>query len=502
VGCLSENTLAGLLNWQLGPDRRAEADAHLEACPTCRERIALFAADERHQETVVERRDSSLAETLVRHRSADKGPLLEAGESVDHYQVLRPLGRGAMGEVYLARDSKLGRKVALKLMRPELFENQEAVARFQHEARAMARVNHPNVVTIHAVGEHRGMPYVAMEYIDGEPLSAKLMSGGVEVRDALRISMGIAEALQEAHKLGVVHRDLKPENVIASYDGRVRVVDFGLAKMQELDNADTFAPTPVRSDDMLETLSGNRIGTPLYMSPEQWKAEETSSAADVWALGIMLHEMLTGTVPFHAQNLVDLARKICDDEEQLPFHASVPPHLRELLKRCLARDHRDRPAIHEVIETLQKASDGERTAPSARPAALSNPPESMLSRGAVPWVIAGAVGLLVGALVIGVVVTSQRESARTPSEPPEPAAALPEPEESDESDEEPTPSETTAGDSTAATAQAGDSTPSATSTSSALAPPAHRAPPRELGRPAPKKSGNDVFAKPPSNAGY
>lgn len=463
--------------------------------------------DQRYTETLDEHPSDSMAATLVRRKphgscpdDTARAPLLAGGELVDHFEVVRQLGHGAMGQVYLARDSKLGRKVALKLMRPELFANAEAIARFQHEARAMARVNHPNVVTIHAVGEHRGMPYVAMEYVDGEPLSARLDSQVMAVDDALRISLGIAEALREAHKLGVVHRDLKPENVIASQDGRIRVVDFGLAKMQDVDNADTFAPTPVKADDPLSTLAGHRIGTPLYMSPEQWKAEETNSAVDVWALGVMLHEMLTGRVPFHAQNLVDLARRVCDDQEEVRIDERVPPPLRELVRRCLARDKSVRPDIHEVIEELRAASQ-HAPSPSSRPRPEepASPPSVGPVAGILPWAIAGAVGLLVGGVAIALVVTTLRNDD-APSGTPDPPASSHTRDGEEHAEVTTEPSASTASPDTASNAGA-DATSSANASTDASSG-ATATPPRRAPQPVRRKQGDEIFSKPPSNAGY
>ncbi len=297
----------------------------------------------------VTRLDDELGESAPEH-----APHLWAGDSLDHYEVLLMLGRGAMGEVYLAQDTKLGRKVALKLMRSEMFQNDEAARRFQNEARAMAQINHPNVVTIHAVGEHEGVPYVAMEFVRGQSLYERL-DPGLDDEEARRIALAVASALQQAHELGIVHRDLKPENVIAARDGAVKVLDFGLAKTVAMDEESSFADTPMPGGDEAMTRLGARVGTPLYMSPEQWRMSEITTATDVWAFGILLYEMHTGRVPFRGVDLADLAHKICDPDVAPGDAPEIPPAIAGIIARCLRRDASERPSITQVIAALDRA---------------------------------------------------------------------------------------------------------------------------------------------------
>ncbi|MEQ9324226.1 MAG: serine/threonine-protein kinase, partial [Polyangiaceae bacterium] len=273
MGCLDQNTLARLHGEQLGTGELLRVQQHLAECDDCRDLSAAVhlsivgratavqrstgvtridrrrqpgGARDTEQMTAhmnVTRLDDELGESAPEH-----APHLWAGDSLDHYEVLLMLGRGAMGEVYLAQDTKLGRKVALKLMRSEMFQNDEAARRFQNEARAMAQINHPNVVTIHAVGEHEGVPYVAMEFVRGQSLYERL-DPGLDDEEARRIALAVASALQQAHELGIVHRDLKPENVIAARDGAVKVLDFGLAKTVAMDEESSFADTPMPGGD-------------------------------------------------------------------------------------------------------------------------------------------------------------------------------------------------------------------------------------------------------------
>ncbi|HSK02053.1 MAG TPA: serine/threonine-protein kinase, partial [Kofleriaceae bacterium] len=215
-----------------------------------------------------------------------EGPLAE-GTRVGDFRIRGLLGEGAMGEVYLAQDLTLGRRVALKLFKRSVVQD-DVAERFLEEARATASFNHPHIVTLHAVGEHLGRPYLALEYIDGESLRARLAAGPLPVREALRHGRAVADAIAEAHRRGLVHADLKPENVVISRDGRVRVVDFGLARLAG------GAAT-----------SGS--GTPAYMAPERWRNAAPTGAIDVWALGMMLHELVTCRRPFSDEVLGGLA---------------------------------------------------------------------------------------------------------------------------------------------------------------------------------------------------
>ena len=210
--------------------------------------------------------------------------LFEAGELVDHFEVVELLGEGGMGAVYLAVDTKLGRRVALKVVQRSHLGSAKAVESFLYEARTTARFNHPHIVTVYAVGEHRGSPYVALEYLEGQTLQEILREGRLTLEPALRIGLAVAEALVEAHAHDVLHRDLKPANIVIPRDGRVRVLDFGLAK-----RLDGEAPPSTRFlgfGPREYTWAG--AGTPAYMAPEQWRAEETTVATDVWAMGVLL----------------------------------------------------------------------------------------------------------------------------------------------------------------------------------------------------------------------
>jgi WD40 repeat protein/serine/threonine protein kinase len=291
--------------------------------------------------------------------------LLEPDRMVDHFRVMRPIDRGGMAEVYLARDTKLGRKVALKLIRPESLGSTDAVERFLFEARTTAKFNHPHIVTIHAVGEDEGRPYVALEYLEGQTLRQRLEQR-LGLREALRVGLAVAEALEVAHAAGILHRDLKPENVMLARDGQLRVLDFGLAKVLPHD-----PPTPpfagiepgVLRPEMLqstvevrfETTGRGMRGTAPYMAPEQWQEQQATAATDTWALGVMLYEMLAGRRPFDEPDLFRLAMRVCSGDPPSPLaqHRSVPSELSELVVSCLERDPALRPGAGQLVGRLK-----------------------------------------------------------------------------------------------------------------------------------------------------
>jgi serine/threonine protein kinase len=287
-------------------------------------------------------------------------PSLAPGAMVDHFKVMRLIGRGGMGEVYLARDTRLGRKVALKVVHPEQIGSPAATESFLNEARAMARLTHPHIVTVYAVGDLDGSPYVALEYLDGQNLRSRLREDRPGVREALRLALAIAEALAEAHRNKILHRDLKPENVLLPKDGRPRVVDFGLAKMLGAERravagaADAATVDLTRGAPEVTAPSGIR-GSPPYMPPEQWLEEPTTEAADLWSFGIILHELVTGRRPYQESSLVTLCALV-SSRDPTPLAdglRELPAALSDLIARCLDKDPKRRPSAAEAVEVLE-----------------------------------------------------------------------------------------------------------------------------------------------------
>ncbi|MDY0004733.1 MAG: protein kinase, partial [Polyangia bacterium] len=325
--------------------------------------------------------------------------LLRPGERVDQYEVIRSLGAGGMGEVFLARDALLGRLAALKVVHPHLLSAAGSVERFLFEARATARFSHPSIVTIYGLGQVRGSPYIALEYLQGSTLRDRLKGGPLPLGETVETARRVAAALEEAHRQGVLHCDLKPENVFLPRDGRLRVLDFGLARLVEEkrlpvapgseqaseDGAGTKAAAPISvtatgSGSASGTAPGSTPvsvsasslppdlsprpettlrGTTSYMAPEQWQKMPLGPATDLWAFGVVLFEMLAGRRPFLGSPVAIYERVSAPDAAKRAAKA-LPPHLpaelRSLCLQCLARDPRERPTAQEAAARLRALS--------------------------------------------------------------------------------------------------------------------------------------------------
>ena len=273
------------------------------------------------------------------------------GERISAYEVVSVLGRGGMGEVYLAHDPRLGRKVAVKLLHRALTSNRDAARRFEQEARAASSLNHPNIVTIYEIGDLDERRFIAMEFVEGESLAA--MSGRpLDVTALARIGAQLGRALAVTHASGIVHRDIKPENVIVRPDGYVKVLDFGLARL-------AARPT-VTSALESETNPDVILGTPRYMSPEQARGGSAMSASDVFSLGVVLYELATGRHPFESGSTLGMLHSITTNvvtnpEQLVP---DMPPLLTKLLMAMLAKPENERPTAAEVEGTLTRLSTG------------------------------------------------------------------------------------------------------------------------------------------------
>jgi eukaryotic-like serine/threonine-protein kinase len=251
------------------------------------------------------------------------------GETIDHYRILGEIGAGGMGTVYRARDEILHRDVALKLLRTEKINNRESRAHILHEARAAASLNHPHICTIYQVGEFQGASYIAMEHVDGQPLSAQVPAGGLPLELILRYAGQIADALAHAHARGVIHRDLKTANVVITAQGYVKVLDFGLAKRIQED-----AIEETRS--MLSGFQGSdMVGTLPYMAPEILSGEKADARTDIWSFGVLLYNLATGALPFKGRTSFELTSSIL---KETPDRSAITnPSLRAVILRCLAK---------------------------------------------------------------------------------------------------------------------------------------------------------------------
>jgi len=286
---------------------------------------------------------------------------LEAGHKLAHYEIVAPIGKGGMGEVYQATDKKLGRDVAIKVL-PEAFaEDEERLRRFQREAKVLASLNHPNIAAIYGLEQSGTTHYVVLELVPGETLAERIARGPIPLDEALDIVIKIAEALEEAHAHGVVHRDLKPANIKLTPDGKVKVLDFGLAKAfveEAPDVDDSMSPTITRD----ATRIGVILGTAGYMSPEQAKGKTVDKRTDNFAFGVVLYEMLSSKKAFPGADVSEVLAsviKLEPDWRALP--ASLPPRVRRVLRRCLEKDARQR--CHDVADARIELEDDRVDAP-------------------------------------------------------------------------------------------------------------------------------------------
>jgi WD40 repeat protein len=284
-----------------------------------------------------------------------------AGTSVAHYRIVRVLGSGAMGQVYLARDARLGRLVALKFLSPDMLDSPEVRRQFDVEARTTASLSHPNVVTLFDVGEHEGRPWVALEYLEGSTLAQRMAQDWPGAGESLRVGVAIARAIEAAHAAGVLHRDLKPANVLLATDGRPRVLDFGIARFVARDDdapASQQRPMGGLDDDTVQFL-----GTPPYMAPEQWRREDTP-ATDVWALGLILYELLSRRHPLKGLDIGQIALRASSDEpiDPPPEFLALPTELAALVMRCLQKAPGARPTAAELREGLEAIEARQRAA--------------------------------------------------------------------------------------------------------------------------------------------
>src|SRR5438876_7543058 len=266
------------------------------------------------------------------------------GRTIGHYRLVALLGSGGMGEVYLAHDNVLGRKVALKLLPAYFTRDTERLRRFEQEARAASALNHPNIVTIHEIGHEDSFHFIAQEFVEGQMLSAHLGGKRPACDEALEIAMQVASALAAAHAKGIVHRDIKPENIMVhkgSHLGRqnyVKVLDFGIAKLADLP---AVAMKEATTRLLVRTEEGRAIGTAAYMSPEQARGESVDARTDIWSLGVVLYEMLTAKKPFDGNTSQDVIASILRDDLP-PLPSESPEGLKWILKKALRKDSEGR----------------------------------------------------------------------------------------------------------------------------------------------------------------
>jgi len=339
-----------------------------------------------------------------------------AGTTLSHYRVLRRLGAGGMGEVYLAFDTKLEREVALKVL-PTALADSDRLARLEREARAAAALKHPNIVTLYAIEEAGGLPFLVMELVEGETLRQRIPPTGFELEELLRLAVPLVDAVAAAHARGVTHRDLKPDNVMVTWDGHLKILDFGLAKLRapQTGAVDTAAETPF--PDETATREGMAVGTPGYMAPEQIRGQRADARADVFALGLLLFEAATGRHPFAADDPAARTLAILRDAPLVlsRLRPDLPRELERLLERCLEKDpNRRLSSAAELRHDLEALKGRLGRAPGRAPTVAVLPFADMSAEHDQSYFCEGLAEELINALtrVDGLQVTSRTSAFR------------------------------------------------------------------------------------------
>ncbi len=313
------------------------------------------------------------------------------GKKISHYKIKRLLGKGGMGEVYLANDTKLDRRVALKILPPEFAEVKDRMKRFVREAKSASALNHPNIITIYEINEVDGTHFIAEEFIDGKTLNQYVKSNPLNFKSALEIAIQIASALDEAHSVGIVHRDIKPDNVMIRKNGLVKILDFGIAKTisdfgfgnADLKTPDAESETVINSTNnpkseipnSKSTLPGMIIGTVNYMSPEQAKGKEVDARSDIFSFGVVLYEIISGHLPFEGETAMEMIGAILKDEPKPLNKTEVPSGIEKIIGKCLRKDRNERYQtikdvlidVRDVKQELEFQNKMERTVPPDKP---------------------------------------------------------------------------------------------------------------------------------------
>jgi non-specific serine/threonine protein kinase len=325
------------------------------------------------------------------------------GTTVSHYRILEKLGEGGMGEVYLAEDTKLNRKVALKFLPGQLASDVTFKERFKREAQAAAALNHPNIITIHEVSEHEGRPFIAMEYLEGKSLNEVIARKDLSIEEILNIAVQISDGLAKAHQAGIVHRDIKPHNILMDKDGRARICDFGLAKAKR---------------DAMLTQTGTTLGTVAYMSPEQARGQEVDQRSDIFSVGVILYQMFARQLPFKGEHEAAIFHSIINEHPQplARFNNQVSQELQRIVSKALAKDKEERyqhvDDMRADLKTESKSLEYVKTASVLRPADGEKPKKFK----PLPFIVAG-LGVIIVVLIY-LAFQGQKQPSRVRAERP------------------------------------------------------------------------------------
>ncbi len=325
-------------------------DAACEGNELLRGKVEALLASHQRADDFIETSAVGITTKIIENGQAD----LLVGRTIGHYKISKRIGTGGMGDVYLATDITAGRKAALKLLPTRFTGDAERLKRFQQEAHAVVGLNHPNILTVYEIGEDHSTHYIASELIEGETLRQRLMRGRMELSEAIDVAIQVASALAAAHEAGVVHRDIKPENIMLRPDGYVKVLDFGIAKLAEQE-----VPVTVPTDEALllvETNLGSILGTVRYMSPEQAYGAPVDKGTDIWSLGVVLYEMVTGHAPFTGETPGEAMSSILEKEPPplTSYVAHTAAELQEIISKTLRKDRKERyQSAHQLLEALK-----------------------------------------------------------------------------------------------------------------------------------------------------
>jgi Tol biopolymer transport system component len=313
-----------------------------------------------------------------------------AGARFNHYEILAPLGAGGMGEVWRARDTRLNREVAIKILPTSFANDADRLRRFKQEALATSALSHPNILTVHDIGDHEGAPFIVAELLEGEELREQLKDGALPVRAAIDYAQQIASGLAAAHAKGIVHRDLKPENLFITADGRVKILDFGLAKLKppQVGDVDTDAPTQKKITD-----PGTVMGTVGYMAPEQVRGLEADHRADIFSFGVILYEMLSGRRTFSGDSAIEVMNAILkeDPPELAATNPRVPQGLERLIRRCLEKKPERRfDTAHDLGYALEALSTSSGAAGTQAAAPVGAGKSQLFGNAWLAWAVAAA----------------------------------------------------------------------------------------------------------------
>jgi serine/threonine protein kinase len=333
--------------------------------------------------------------------------MLVTGTRLGVYEVVAPLGAGGMGEVYRARDTKLNRDVAIKILPDTFLQDPDRTARFEREAQLLAALNHPHIAAIYGLEHSGAAQFLVLELVEGETLAEKLKGLGASrlgLDEALAIARQIADALQAAHEKGIIHRDLKPANIALTHDGQVKVLDFGLAKLDPHGSGESSGPGGLTHSPTLTfaaTQAGMILGTAAYMSPEQAKGKVADKRTDVWSFGCVLYEMLAGRRAFEGEDVTEtIAAVVRGDPDWSAIPPEIPEHIRLVIKRCLVKDRQGR--IPDIAVARFLMDDVLAPATAARGREAHSPwPRRSVAAAAAAGLVAGAAIAIALALATG-----------------------------------------------------------------------------------------------------